>query len=206
MTEEIKTIIFDFGNVVGLFNYAPTFRKLRSLTHLSEEEIRLALETSDLPDCFECGQVSAEQFLERVIALCQLPVACDRDLLTAAWSDIFTPNHDVCALIPRLKPRYRLLLGSNTNELHARQFRRQFADVLRHFDELVLSYEVGAMKPDPRFFQRCRELARCEAAQCVFIDDRADNIDGAGACGMQGIVYNDMAELRRTLAALGVES
>ena len=33
--------------------------------------------------------------------------------------------------------RYRLLLGSNTNELHARQFRGQFAEILRHFDRLL---------------------------------------------------------------------
>ena len=43
---------------------------------------------------------------------------------------------------------YTLLLGSNTNILHARFFRRHFAETLDHFDHLVFSYEVGELKPD----------------------------------------------------------
>ena len=45
---------------------------------------------------------------------------------------MFWPNPEVCAWCRALKPRYRLLLLSNTNELHSRHFLRQFADTLAH--------------------------------------------------------------------------
>ena len=98
----------------------------------------------------------------------------------AAYSDMFTPNPDVCPLPALLKPRYRLLLLSNTNELHARQFLRQFADVLAPFDALVLSHEVGVRKPDPRIYEHCRRLAGRPAEECLFIDDLPSNVEAAG--------------------------
>jgi FMN phosphatase YigB (HAD superfamily) len=106
--------------------------------------------------------------------------------------------------VPRLRPRYRLLLGSNTNELHARQFRRQFADTLRHFDALVLSHEIGVRKPAAAFFQHCTSLAGCAQEQCLFIDDSPANVEGARACGWQGLVYAGADDLKRRLQELGV--
>ncbi len=109
------------------------------------------------------------------------------------------------ALVPALKPRYRLLLLSNTNELHAIQFRRQFADTLAHFDGLILSHEVGLRKPCAGIYMHCHKLADCEPSQCLFIDDLPANIDAARACGWQGIVYHPGLDLCRELKKLGVE-
>src|SRR5262249_25627356 len=95
-------------------------------------------------------------------------------------------------------------LGSNTSELHSRQFLRQFADTMRYFDAIVLSHEVGARKPLPAFYEHCLRRASCAPEECVFIDDLAANVAGAQACGLQGIVYRSSDDLRRRLAALGV--
>ena len=104
-----------------------------------------------------------------------------------------------------MKRGYRLVLLSNTNELHARQFRRQFADTLAHFDALVLSHEVGLRKPCADIYAHCHRLADCPPSQCLFIDDLPANIEAARACGWQGIVYQRGLDLRRELRKLGVE-
>jgi putative hydrolase of the HAD superfamily len=117
---------------------------------------------------------------------------------------MFTPNPAVCALVPLLKPRHKLLLLSNTNDLHARRFLAQFHDVLAPFDHLVLSHELGVRKPDPRVYAHCQRLAGRPAAECVFIDDLPSNVQAARACGWQGIVYERGLDLRRALAACGV--
>lgn len=110
----------------------------------------------------------------------------------------------MCELVPQLRGRYRLLLGSNTTELHSRRFRQQFADVLSHLDALVLSYEIGARKPKAAFFEHCRRVAGCAPQECLFIDDLEANIAGARACGLQGIVYRSNANLREHLTRLGI--
>jgi putative hydrolase of the HAD superfamily len=199
----IQTIVFDFGNVVGFFDYGRTLERLRRHTDLTAEDIRAAVSAAELEDAYESGRLSTADFLARLRDVCRL--RCGEQELRDAWSDIFWPNEEVCAIIPRLKPRYRLLLGSNTNELHAAQFRRQFAETFRHLDALVLSHEVGARKPWPAFFEHCQRLAGCDPASCVFIDDLPANVEGARACGWHGIAYATTPDLRARLAALGVQ-
>jgi FMN phosphatase YigB (HAD superfamily) len=198
----IETLVFDFGNVLGFFDYGRTLELLRPYTDLNAEQMRAAVYTLELAGAYESGQLSTAAFLQQVRSACGF--RCAADVLAAAWSDIFTPNEEVCSLVAQLPPRYRLLLASNTNELHALQFRRQFADTLRHFRALVLSHEIGVRKPEVAFFAHCARLAGCEPAQCLLIDDLPANVEGARACGWQGIVYREPEELKEQLRRLGV--
>jgi putative hydrolase of the HAD superfamily len=198
----IRTIVFDFGNVIGFFDYRLTLERLTAHTDLSADALRAAYYGGDLEAAYDAGRLDTQAFLRR---LCEIgKLRCAPEVVAAAWADIFRPNPDVCALLPVLKPRYRLLLASNTNELHSRQFRRQFAEHLRYFDALVLSHEIGCRKPEPAFFVYCRKLAGCAPQECLFIDDLATNVAGARQLGWHGIVYQDIADLKARLTELGV--
>lgn len=200
----IKTIIFDFGNVIGFFDHRRITRRLADETGTPEEFWQQHLLNSTLEDDYESGRISSKDFLRRVRQTVGLDVS--DQLLTEAFCDIFWPNAEICDLVARLKGRYRLLVGSNTSELHAQQFRAQFADTLRHIDALVLSYEVKERKPKRAFFAHCRRLAECEPYECVFIDDLHRNVEGARACGLRGIVYRSFPELVSELTELGVQT
>lgn len=199
----MKTIIFDFGNVVGFFDHRRALEKLRPFSPLTPEEMYAAVYDGPLEDQVERGQLTTPVFLRMVHELWRLN--CDVDFLAHAVADIFQANPEVCELIPKLRGRYRLLLGSNTNAIHADQFRKQFAEVLGHLDALVLSYEIGTRKPDADFFLHCVRLARTQASECVFVDDLAANIAGARAVGLHGVHYRPGADLAGRLRALGVE-
>lgn len=198
----MQSLVFDFGNVVGYFDYQRSAERLARHTDLSAEEIIACVRNGGLEEEYESGRISSADFLRQVRTLCRL--RCSEEELISAYADIFSPNRDVCDLLPTLKSRYKLLLGSNTCELHARQFQRQFAETLRHFDHLVLSYEIGVRKPKSGFFAHCQRLADCPPAECLFIDDLPENVAGAVACGWHGIVYRGIGDLRSRLAALGV--
>jgi putative hydrolase of the HAD superfamily len=198
----IKTIIFDFGNVIGFFDNRRGARRLAKETRIPESVWLEHVFDSELEADYESGRIRSKDFLHRLRELAGVDVP--EPVLVDAFSDIFSPNAEVCALIPKLGHRYRLLLGSNTNELHARQFRKQFAETLDHFDELVLSFEVGARKPHRTFFEHCKQRARCLPDECVFIDDLHRNVEGARACGLNGIVYHEIGELLCHLGELGV--
>jgi putative hydrolase of the HAD superfamily len=200
----IKAIVLDFGNVVGFFDHYLTLNRIAPYTDMAPQAMYAAIYDGDLEDAFESGRITAAQFLARSRQTCRL--SCDDAVLYAAVADVFRPNPDVCALLPSLKPRYRLLLGSNTNEIHALHFRRQFADVLRYFDAIVLSYEIGVRKPKPGFFEHCQRLAECPPGECVFIDDLPANVEGARACGWHGIVYRGIDDLRQRFAELGIRT
>jgi glucose-1-phosphatase len=199
----ITTVVFDFGNVLGFFSHRQAAEQLAAYSPLSTDDILALYLDQQLEDDFESGRISLSAFRAQVRQRCG--VTCGDEQLDAAIADMFAPNEEVCALVPALKPRYRLLLLSNTNELHALQFRRQFADTLAHFDALVLSHEVGLRKPCADIYTHCHQFAEGEPSQCLFIDDLPANIEAARACGWQGIVYHRGLDLRRELKKHGVE-
>jgi putative hydrolase of the HAD superfamily len=199
----IKTIVFDFGNVVGFFDHRLTTDRLAVRSHLSPDAIHSLLFGGQLERDYDAGKITTNEFLQRAREMCVL--TCPEEELAAAWADIFWPNHSVCALLPALRRHYRLLLASNTNELHARHFQVQFHDLLTSFHSLELSYEIGVCKPKAEFFAHCLERASCAPAECLLIDDLAVNVAAARACGWQGIVYTGFADLQTQLAALDVK-
>src|ERR1051326_8910047 len=116
---DVKAIVFDFGKVVCFFDHRLTTQRLARHTRMSADTLHAQLFGSALEDDYESGRISTAEFLERARLQCRL--CCDEQTLTTAWADIFWPNRDICALLPSLKRDYRLLLASNTNDLHARQ-------------------------------------------------------------------------------------
>jgi putative hydrolase of the HAD superfamily len=199
----IQTIVFDFGNVIGFFDHRRATDFLATHSDLTSEAILATMVGGALEDDYESGRISSDEYLRHVRKVCQ--IRCADEVAAKAYADIFWPNEDVCTLIPRLRPRYRLLLGSNTTELHALQFKRQFADLFRHFDHLVLSFEIGVRKPRSGFFEHCQGLAGCAPSECLFIDDLVANVEGARACGWQGIVYRGIDDLRANLDRLNIQ-
>lgn len=198
----VRTIVFDFGNVLAFFDHRRTTERLLPHAGVPGEELHGLLFDPELGEAYESGRISTEDVLRHIRAACRF--RCPDETLLAAFADIFWPNTDVCALVPQLRPHYRLLLLSNTCAAHADHFRVQFADTFRHFDALVLSHEVGLRKPQPGIYAHCLQLAGCAAEECVFIDDLPANVAGAQACGWQGIVYQDIDDLRQRLIELGV--
>lgn len=197
----LKAIIFDFGNVVGFFDHKKTLAKLAAHTSWSPERIFDEIYTGPLEDDLESGRISVDEFLQAFIQRCEL--RCDADFLRSACGDIFTPNAAVCDLIPQLKRHYRIVLGSNTNPLHAAHFQQQFAEVLGHFHDQVLSHAIGVRKPKAPFFHECAKRANAAPHECLFIDDLTANIAGAQAIGMQGLVYHPGVDLEEELSRWG---
>ena len=70
------------------------------------------------------------------------------------------------------------------------------------FDPLVISSELGVMKPNADAYQRTLEQLGRPAEEVIFIDDRAENIEGAEAVGLHGVLYHDGLDLMPILETL----
>lgn len=198
----IKTIIFDFGNVIGFFSHRLASSRLAYFAGVDPESMHRFLFGGGIEDDIDAGKISVAELLKK--ARDKFPFRCADEYLELAIADMFWPNREVCELIPRLKSRYRLLLGSNTNELHTRRFKKQFAETLDHFDTLILSYVIGVCKPHKEFFEHCQLSSQAEPAECLFIDDMPANIASAKAFGWNGILYQGYENLKERMHALGV--
>jgi epoxide hydrolase-like predicted phosphatase len=200
-------LIFDFGNVVCHFDYLKACARLGSRLGLPAAEFRQRMVDqgfATLMNRFESGRMTAGEFAHEVTNRCGLVLS--EEEFHEAWQDIFWLNESIAALVELLNSEgYTLLLGSNTNVLHAAYFRRKFASTIDRFDHLVLSYEVGCMKPEAGFYQACVAAAGVAPEECVFIDDMPENVEGARRAGLLAVQYIDTPGLIAELRRLGVE-
>src|SRR6266536_3324607 len=173
----IKTVIFDLGKVIVPFDFSRGYRAMAKLCSYAPEEIPKRIGTTDLVSRFECGQVPPEQFVEQLCEI--LDLRLEYAHFCEMWSSIFLPHTLIPeSLLEGLRRRYRLLLLSNTNAIHFKMVRENYP-LLQHFDDYVLSYEVGAMKPSPRIYEEAIARAQCAPGECFFTDDIAEYVAGA---------------------------
>jgi putative hydrolase of the HAD superfamily len=200
-------LIFDFGNVVAFFDYQKACDRLGARMGISGQAVRERLLEAGFPallEQLELGQIMPSAFAERVLGLCGASASYED--FVRDWEDIFSLNEPVAQLVRRLKSRgYVLVLGSNTNVLHATHYRRRFAATLGLFDDLILSYEVGCLKPESRFYEACVVAAGMPASSCVFVDDMPENVEGARRAGLMALRYVGTPALVADLARLGVD-
>ena len=198
----LKTIIFDLGNVIVPLDFAAGAEAWSAATGLPPEEVQRRMRSVDLYRAYEAGELSTPQFHTGIEALFEMRF--EETTLMNLWSSIFSePTLIDPELLMKLKQRYRLVLLSNTNDLHFRFIRRHYP-VMELFDEYILSYEVQSMKPAPAIYQAAIAAARCPAGQCFFTDDLAANIEAARAAGLDAEVFVDEATLRGHLRERGV--
>jgi glucose-1-phosphatase len=199
----IRTIFFDFGNVIAFFDHGRAIRQFARFTEMDPIELGLQLYGSPLEEDYEHGHLSTAEYVRGAILNGRLKMSPEQFL--TYFVDIFWRNPEVCDLIPKLKPRYRIVLASNTNEAHFTKYSEQFADVLSHFDHLIASHQIGARKPHDTFFDAAKLHANARPEECVFVDDLPVNIEAANRAGFHGIVYLPDDTLALRLRKLGVD-
>jgi glucose-1-phosphatase len=198
----ITAILFDFGQVIASFDLERMVRNLADASGSAPATIRgHMMEVRDLAIRYESGSLTSDAFFEQVRT--QTGMRLDRDGFRKAYCDIFTPIAGTHEIIRVLKPRYRLALVSNTSEWHF-EYGIRTVDVFPLFDTVTLSYEVGAMKPDPTVYHDALSKLGLPPEACIYIDDIQINVDAAEQLGMRAFRFVDNATLVRDLASAGV--
>jgi len=110
----------------------------------------------------------------------------------ARLADDFTDNinryglfEDVAPWLKRWKSQYSLGMLSDAMPSLVR-FMDQWG-LLSLFDATVISTQVGAIKPDPKMYDAILQRLNADPSDCLFVDDRAVNLEGAIAAGMKAV-------------------
>ena len=138
--------------------------------------------------------VEAERHLRRKYVL-SMNDLMDWQLTTldiSRLADDFTDNinryglfEDVAPWLMRWKSRYSLGMLSDAMPSLVK-FMDQWG-LLSLFDATVISTQIGAIKPDPKMYEAILQKLNAEPADCLFVDDRAANLEGAIASGMKAV-------------------
>ncbi|WP_437206013.1 HAD family hydrolase [Planctomicrobium sp. SH664] len=183
----LKTILFDLGNVLVHFSHDRMCRQLADVCQRSPDEIRRDVFESNLHLEFERGQLTEEEFADRLRSLYGVPFSLER--LQWAAGDIFELNEPMIPVLNELKRRgLRRVLLSNTCITHVRWIEQHF-DLLDRLDAKVLSYEVGAAKPEPEIYLAALDQIHCDPQECLYVDDIAPYVAAGKSFGLHAEVF-----------------
>ena len=198
----IQAIIFDLGNVLIPFDWKRGYGALAELCPHPPEEARRRIKESGLFNTFELGRIEPHELARRVCSLIDLDVSFER--FRELWSSIFLPETNLPdSMLASLHLNYRLLLLSNTDAIHFGWVTEKYP-LLRHFDHCVLSFELGCKKPAPKIYQAAIAQAGCPAPQVFFVDDIAENVEGARQLGIDALQFQSREQLEAEMQSRGI--
>jgi FMN phosphatase YigB (HAD superfamily) len=82
-------------------------------------------------------------------------------------------------------------------------YMRQHAPWFGDFDYVCFSAEVQLAKPEAAIFHACLKVVQATPEECLFIDDRAENVEAARALGMQGLKFESVEQLATDVRPYG---
>lgn len=188
----IRGIIFDCFGVLchGSLDY---LRSIVPTEHLQE--------LNDLSHSSDRGFLSEQEYVDRVGELLDKPGGEVRDIIQAQC----IRNEDVIALASRLHGEYKTALLSNVGRGRINTLFTQ-DELTGVFDTVILSSEVGMVKPNADIYHLAAAKLGLEPSECVMIDDILRNVEGAKAVGMHGLVCSSAQQCETDLMSLlGVE-
>ena len=197
--KKIKNVVFDMGNVLMLFD-GPYFSAQFTDNEVDAAALQRALFGSPAWNLLDSGTISYDTMLRVARAHLDERLWPNLDACFAGWAAYSTPIEETNALAAELKREgYGIYLLSNAGT--------RIHDQLNHMpawslmDGAVVSGEERLMKPDPAIYQLLCERYGLLAEECLFVDDNADNCEGARVAGMRAVRYaGDVAAIREALA------
>jgi putative hydrolase of the HAD superfamily len=196
----MQAVIFDWGGVLcedtgpGLIAYF-----CQALGVAPE-----ALNAAFIPfaDAFQKGQISEDALWEGMSDA----LGVERPYNPSLWADairaVYVPKEEMFALAALIKGKgYKVGLLSNAEVAAMELF---YEAGYPMFDATVFSCAVGTRKPEQRIYEIALERLGTKPSEAVFIDDRADFIEGAQKLGMHTIQFENPQQVREALTALSI--
>lgn len=184
----IKALIFDCFGVL----YWDDLNRIYNL--VSPDKFQ---DLNDTIHACDHGYITREAFLNQVAELAGISV----DAVVAVIHDKQRRNEPMIERVRELKKHYKIGLLTN---MGPGTIEDVFSETERNelFDSVVISSEVGMIKPSRDIFELANEQIGVPAADTVFIDDRPVNTDGAERVGMKTILFTTNKQFEVELATL----
>jgi FMN phosphatase YigB (HAD superfamily) len=204
----IRFIFFDLGNVLLRFSRKRLACQGAELLGCTEDEVFHAVFDNDMERKLECGEISEYEFYE---SFCNtIGKRPDPDQLANALNDIFEVVDEMQPFLEKLAAtKFPRGILSNTGPGHWNYCIEKYSFLLQYFPQNhVLSFRVGAMKPDRKIYEAALETARqnisdIKSSEILFIDDLEPNVIGARTFGFDSFQFVSEKQLAEDLAKRG---
>lgn len=194
----IKNVIFDMGNV--LMDFSPSVQLDASCrSEEAKEYVGRELFGGEEWVQRDLGKISVEQLYEGVAKRVPEEYHADLKRCIDIWQNFMTPLDGAKDFLQRVKEKgYKIFILSNASEDFYNYFPKYYD--LELFDGVVVSADIHVIKPDKEIYLYLLRKYGLKPEECLFTDDREDNVQGAESVGIKGFLFrNNYNELGKML-------
>ena len=183
----IEAVVFDFGGVlVRTENREPRSNLAARLGKTYDELSSLIFDSQSAILAMK-GEITAEEHWSAVQNSLGVSNADIQQVRSEFWAgDIL--DEKLVNFLRALRPRYKTALLSNAWD-DLRQMIEDVWQIDNAFDQLIISAEIGLVKPDLVIYQWMLAELGLEPSHAVFVDDFQHNVEGAQAAGLHAIHF-----------------
>ena len=180
--------IFDLGNVIVDIDFNRVLGTWSDLARVPLARLKQSFTMGAVFHQHERGEISDEEFAKAMCHDMELPLSYEQ--FAHGWQAVFVAlRPEVIDIMKTLREQgHRVVVLSNTNALHTTFWPGEYPEIYAAADHVYLSQEMGMRKPEARIYQRVLESEGFSAADAVFFDDNADNIEGANQLGITSVL------------------
>ena len=178
-------IILDMGNVLLEWNKD---KILRGVVKTEKDYMILdkAIFQSGLWERLDLGTLTREELVLKVVSLIGSIYQEKVQEVVWNWPSYIEIYTEVFPLLVRLKEKgHRIFVLSNTSPVFYELLEEQLSPLNEILDGFVLSYDIKAIKPDPKMFEEILQKYELDPANCIFLDDVKDNTKMAESLGIK---------------------
>ncbi|MCI5901556.1 MAG: HAD family phosphatase [Blautia sp.] len=200
---EIKNVVFDIGQVLMRFDWEG-YLKSYGFPEEKYEKIADAVFRGPVWDQRDRGCLTEPEYVNQMVSLAPEYEKDIREVMRRSGETISLMDYAV-TWVKYLKERgYHLYILSNYSE-YMRQQTIDRMEFLPYMDGTVFSCDVKLLKPEREIYETLMEQCGIDGKETVFLDDRAENCEGARAAGLHAIQFFSMKQAAKELEKLGVK-
>jgi epoxide hydrolase-like predicted phosphatase len=195
----IRAVFFDFGGVIMRTEYQSPRQKLAERFNMDYDEIDKAVFGSESARRASLGEITEEMHWSAIAKRFKQP-ASEMQVFRDMFFGGDVIDHSLLETIRSLRGKYHTGLISNAwSGLRDFITKEKVIDI---FDTVIVSAEVGVVKPSAGIYEIALEQAKVKANEAVFVDDMPANIEACEKVGMKGVLFNDPQENLKHLKRL----
>ena len=195
----IRAVFFDLGGVIVRTEYQAPRQHLAERLGMEYDDLVKIVFDSDSGNQASIGAIPADVHWNSIIKRLKRP-ANELETIRHEFFAGDVIDRTLLDFLRSLRGKYKTGLISNAwGDLREYILREKIEDA---FDHIIISAEVGAVKPDAKIYQFALEQAGVKPKEMVFVDDFAVNIEGCEKLGIQGILFKDPESAMKQLKAL----
>ena len=196
MKDKIRNIIFDMGKVLIVFD-PEVFMDRAGIADRNDRKIlRKEIYNSPLWTAMDRGDLSEQEMIRIVKPLLPEHLRIHAEYLIGGWFEPVIPIEGMEEMIRELKAKgYGIYLLSNASVMQKVYW--PMIPCAKYFDGTVVSADERVMKPDEKIYKILLERYGLNASECIFIDDREENLNTAERLGISTYLFDgDVHKLR----------